>query len=429
MSGVTLNLPLDVASSEILDIAVPQVHGPLRILHLNSRLTGGGIDNHCVMLADGLHQLGHSVWLAGPRNQAFAAIAPDRSFVFHETSSVKPIHLRLIFSVAKLIKRERIQIVHAHHGRDIWPAIVAAKLSGIHPKVVVTRHMAKSPASWVSRRLLLKHCDVLIAVSNFTAKILREGGYEPESREPDRRARRPIFGDLSKIRVVLGGINTELFRPFDAPAKRREWGLAPEHFAFAVVGGYNLPRGKGQREFLQAAARIHEGLPNARFLIIGSGNLQSILENDIRQLGLGSKALLISRCDDMPTAMNAIDCLVHPAVGTEAFGLVISEAHACGKPVIATRLDGIPEAFQVGGYGQLIQPDDVGALADTMRAWGTDMRHDEINRQALHEKVAEQLSISVFTTRVLDLYNSLLPSDTISALSLLPYPHSAGVAH
>ena len=54
-----------------------------------------------------------------------------------------------------LIRRERIQIVHGHHGRDLWPTVLAARLSGVRPKVVLTRHLAKSPSSWFSRRFLL----------------------------------------------------------------------------------------------------------------------------------------------------------------------------------------------------------------------------------------------------------------------------------
>src|SRR5579859_5273497 len=127
MNRKASNLQLDMASSGMSDTARPQERAPLRILQVNSRLTGGGIDNHCIMLADGLRRLGHKVWLAGPGDRTFSAIARERGLTFHETPSAKPTQMRLIFSAAKLIKQERIQIVHAHHGRDIWPAILAAK--------------------------------------------------------------------------------------------------------------------------------------------------------------------------------------------------------------------------------------------------------------------------------------------------------------
>ena len=324
----------------------------LRILHLNSMLKGGGTDDQCVKLAAGLQKLGQRVWLAGPDGREFSKIARELGIPFHPTPKSK---IHFILSAAKLIRREKIQIVHSHHGRDIWPTILAAKLSGVRPKIVLTRHMAKSPASWFSRHFMLGQCDALIAVSEFVAKVLCEGVYEPASPEPERQARPPIFGDHSKIFVAHGGIDTERFRPFDALAQRREWNLSPEHFVFVVAGAYSLPRGKGQREFLQAAAQIHKKISNARFLIVGRGNMKTILENDIEQLGLNGKAWLTSYCNDMPAAMNAIDCLVLPQIGTEAFGLVICEAHACGKPVIASALDGIPEAFRAGNCGQLVR--------------------------------------------------------------------------
>ena len=215
---------------------------------------------------------------------------------------------------------------------------------------MLTRHLAKSPASFASRRFLLGQCDALIAVSAFVARVLREGVYEPDSPEEERRAVPPLRGDFGKIHVIYGGIDTGRFRPFGAAEKRRELGLEPEHFGLAVVGGYDGPRGKGQREFLLAAARVQERMPRARFLIIGRGSMAERLRADIARLGLAGKAWLTPYATDMPSVMNALDCLVHPQIGTEPLGLVICEAHACGKPVIASALDGIPEAFQAGQY-------------------------------------------------------------------------------
>ena len=384
---------------------------PLRVLQVNSLFTGGGTDDQCVRLAAGLREMGHNVWLAGPGGRQFSKITRDLGIPHHATPPEGPAKFRFIFNVAKFIRRERIQIVHGHHGRDLWPTILAARLSGIRPKIVLTRHMAKSPASWGSRRYLLAQCDALIAVSHFVAKVLREGVYEPASPEPERRARPPILGDRSKIRVAHGGINTDQFRPGDASAQRREWGLEPHHFAFAVVGGYDLPRGKGQREFLLAAARIHEKIPDARFLMVGRGTMKSCLENDIRQLGLTGKARLTPYCSNMPAAMNALDCLVHPQVGTEAISLVVLEALACGKPVIASALDGIPEAFNAGGYGQLAQPENIGELASAMQTWAAHPRRSEAGRLELHQRMADQFSMSAATRRVLDIYLSLMPPE------------------
>ena len=377
------------------------------VVHLNSMLSGGGTDDQCVKLAHGLRQLGHRVWLAGPDGREFTRVARELGVPFHVTPPEGPLKLRFILSVARLVRRERIQIVHGHHGRDLWPAILAARLSGQRPRIVLTRHLAKSPSSWFSRRYLLGECDALIAVSQFVAKVLREGVYEPDSPEAERRARPPLLGDCSKIHVIHGGIDTDRFRPLDAPAQRQEWGLAPEHIAFGVVGAYPLPRGKGQREFLLAAGRVSPQVPQARFLIIGRGDMDTVLRADIERLGLAGKAWLTPYCRDMTAAMNALDCLVHPQVGTEAFPGVVLEAFACGKPVIASALDGIPEGFAVGGCGQLVSPEDISALAAAILEQARQPALTRDQRQALHQRVAAEHSLPAWAKKVSALYQQL----------------------
>ena len=338
----------------------------LRILHLDSMLLGGGTDDQIAKLARIQRKTNPSVWVAGPEGRVFSKILQDSGVPFHVTPPEGPAKARFILAAASFIRKEKIQILHAHHGRDYWPAVLAARLAGRKPKLVLTRHMAKSPSSGASRRFLLGRCDAMIAVSEFVGKVLKEGAYEPQSPEAERRARPPLRGDHDKIHVIHGGIDTVQFHPADAAEKRRELGLKPGDYAFAVAGGYDLPRGKGQREFLAAAARIHENLPHARFLVIGRGSMADILQADIARLGLAGKAWLTGHVSDMPKVMNAIDCLVHPQIGTESFGLVVCEAHACGKPVIASALDGIPEAFAAGHYGRLVPPEDIEALAGAM---------------------------------------------------------------
>lgn len=382
---------------------------PLRVLHLNSLLTGGGTDDQCVKLARALRQLGQRVWVAGPEGREFSKIVRELGVPFLPTGPEGPLKIRFISNVAKFIRREKIQIMHGHHGRDIWPTITIARLSGVKPKVVLTRHMAKSPSSWLSRNFLLGQCDALIAVSRFTEKVLREGAYEPDSPEAERHSRPPLKGDYSKIHVLYGGIDTARFCPFDASQRRTELGLKPGDYAFAVAGGYSLPRGKGQREFLAAAARVQGKIPAARFLIIGRGNMADILKADIERLGLTGKAWLTPYFTDMPAVMNAIDCLVHPQIGTEALGLVVCEAHACGKPVIASALDGIPEAFSAGNYGRLVKPESVEELVAAMEEWANRPALSAPECEALHEKVSAQFSIDAYGKRMLEFYRRITP--------------------
>src|SRR5437868_8422541 len=168
-----------------------------RVLHLNSLLHGGGTDDRSVRIASSLLQLGHEICMAGPDGREFSTIAREMGLPFHTVPPRGPLKLPLIIHTAKALRGHKSQIIHARHGRDYWPAILAARLSGARPRIVLSRHLAKSPSSWASKRFLLRHCDVLIAVSHAVAKILLEGAAEPDSPEPERRWRPPLSGDHS----------------------------------------------------------------------------------------------------------------------------------------------------------------------------------------------------------------------------------------
>jgi glycosyltransferase involved in cell wall biosynthesis len=377
----------------------------ISIVQINSRLSGGGTDDQAVKLTVGLRKLGHQVSVFGPARTGFAEII-QRSGVPLQSSPANKVSF--ILRAAKFLRSNAATIIHAHHGRDYWPAIIAARLSGRRPAIVLTRHLAKSPSSWASRHFLLSQCAALVAVSEFTARVLRDGAYEPHSPEAERRVRPPLKGDHSKIRVIYGGIDCDVFQPCEAEKQRVTWGLQPQEYAFAVVGGFDFPRGKGQREFLKAAAKIHEQIPQARFLVIGRGNMEQLLREDIQQLGLTKKARLTGQCDNMSRGMNAIDCLVHPQIGTEALGLVVCEAHACGKAVIASDLDGIPEAFAAGNYGRLVLPESIDALAEAMLHQANQPLLSRTEKLQIHDRVRNKFSVETSSRRVSELYTELM---------------------
>lgn len=382
----------------------------MRVLHLNSLLRGGGTDDQCLRVVAGLRALGVTATIAGPPDAPWSARAGD---ALQPTPPEGPLNLRYIAAVARMLRTDRHEIVHAHHGRDLWPMLLAARLSGARPRIVLTRHLAKSPGSIVSRWVFLNRCDAVIAVSDFVARVLREGHRDPASPERERHHRPPVRGDHRRIHVIPCAVDTDRFRPRAAEdasvtALRGAWGLAPGGFAFGVAGGFEAPRGKGQREFLRAAAAVKDALPQARFLIIGRGSLEAALRADIAALGLAACARIVPWHDDMPAVMNACDALVHPQIGTESFGLVVAEAHACGRPVIASALDGIPEAFAPGGLGRLVPSEDVPALAAALREVAGEKPPDAAQRTAAHARVEAAFAPPRIAARTRALYEALL---------------------
>src|SRR5215510_1875215 len=151
----------------------------MRILHLNSMLKGGGTDDRSVRIAHALSSLGHQTWLAGPAGREFSRVATDLGIPFVELQSGF-LKSSLVMRTARFMRSNQISIIHARHGRDYWPAILAARLSRVRPKIVLSRHLAKSPSSF-SRRFLLGQCDAFVAVSHFVARVLKEGHSDPTS--------------------------------------------------------------------------------------------------------------------------------------------------------------------------------------------------------------------------------------------------------
>ena len=377
-----------------------------RVLQLNSRLRGGGTDNQCLALSQGLAKRGWTVEIAGPPD---APLSPEAAKLsLHELPRFRP---HQILSLARLLRVARPRILHAHHGDDYWTALLASRLVQTRPLVVFTRHLAKSPRSPLSRDHLFSNADAVIAVSSFVAQVLQRGHDDPASPVPERHHRHPCRIDPKKLHVIHTGIDTHLFQPKEpsfSAAARRKLRLKDKEIAFGVVGGFDLPVGKGQRVFLRAAKEVMSRLPGARFLLAGTGTLEHALREDIQHLGLADRARLIGQQDDPVSLYHALDILVHPQIATEAFPSVVLEAHACGRPVIASELDGIPEAWKIGGVGQLVSAGDPHLLARAMMQQAEQPAPTDTEKAEMHRRVEAEASLPVQAKKVEDLYRRLM---------------------
>ncbi len=328
-------------------------NGVLRVLQVNSRFDGGGVDNQTMELALGLQKAGEAVWLAVAAGSRWETKARRLGLRVESYRRRSPLKMSRLHGWIRLIRRHRIQILHAHHVTDYWPAIVAARLSGRDVRVVITRHLAYPPR-WFSRWFLLRQANV-VAVSKAVEMVMR----------------RTLRGPQERLCQIYAGLDVHRFLTERSPTVweyRHRMGWQDEEVVFGVIGSFNEPHGKGQLEFLEAAAQwrreaVVGAAGVARFVLVGEGTMRERLEERIRQLGLEGVAQMIPFVEEIPTLMSALDVLVHPSVGTEAFPLVILEAFASSKPVIASRLGGIPEAVQDMVNGFLVPPGDVPALA------------------------------------------------------------------
>lgn len=222
----------------------------------------------------------------------------------------------------------------------------------------------------VRRRIILKHLGLASAVI---------------SRSEALRTRLVSAGlPAERIKTIYNGVDTELFCPApDRLAARRELGLADADVAVLFVG--NLVRVKNPLAAVQAVAalRARPGGGRWRLLVMGDGPLRAEVEAAAAAV-LGEGAVFAGSCPQARVArfMQAADVLCVPS-RNEGIPNVIREAFACGLPVVATRVGGIPEVM-VSQCGELTDRDDVEAMAAALdRVTAATSMRDECRRHAL----------------------------------------------
>ena len=165
---------------------------------------------------------------------------------------------------------------------------------------------------------------------------------------------------------VPNGVDTERFHPgVDGSSVRERYSLTAEDCCVLFVGGLDRPHYfKGVNVLLDALGRLPN--PHIQLIIVGEGELRTGFERRAAALGLSSRVHFAGRAsdDELPTYYAAADLLVLPSVTRgEAFGLVLLEAMACGRPVVASDLPGVRHVVKTTGGGELVRAGDPEALA------------------------------------------------------------------
>jgi glycosyltransferase involved in cell wall biosynthesis len=179
-----------------------------------------------------------------------------------------------------------------------------------------------------------------------------------------------IATDIEKLAVPRGRIAVT-YCPIDVgsyggsarrEAVRAELGIAGAAPVFGILG--SLMRWKGQHVFLDAAAKVLMRMPGARALVVGGAPVdgdpgyEAELRRKVSALGLGEQVVFTGHRNDVAAVLEAIDVVVHASVEREPFGMVIAEAMAARKPVVASRDAGPMEIVADGVSGILVRPGD-----------------------------------------------------------------------
>jgi glycosyltransferase involved in cell wall biosynthesis len=171
--------------------------------------------------------------------------------------------------------------------------------------------------------------------------------------------------DRQRIEMIYNAVDVErAVNGLHAGAEFRGRYLIPQDSVLVTQVSWMIPE-KGIPELLEAAGKVIQAEPKVHFLIAGDGAHRTAYENKARALGLGDRVTFTGNITD-PLACGlfaAADIVCQMSQWEEVFGYVIAEAMACGKPMVATRVGGIPELVEHGVSGFLVDRRDVSAMA------------------------------------------------------------------
>jgi len=266
-----------------------------------------------------------------------------------------PFHALLMFigsvgCIRRMNRNAKIDSIDAHF---VYPDGLAAVLLGKALGVPVTVSARGSDInSFPSFRLIrpmirwtLSHADRVIAVSAALKDSMVALGASPD-----------------KILVIPNGVDAEIFRTLDREDVRRQLGL-PLHARLLISVGA-LIRAKGHLTLVRAFAKLASGYPKSMLYILGEGPLRSELESLIRDLNLQDRVRLPGKRpnEELAQWFNAADVSLLISE-REGWPNVITESLACGTPVVATRVGGVPEILHSAELGTVVDQ-TVDAVAD-----------------------------------------------------------------
>jgi glycosyltransferase involved in cell wall biosynthesis len=350
--------------------------------------------------------------LSRERYKIMVACLPTGAFIEKIEGSgveVKSVDMRnrfnpgVILQLADLMKSEKIDIVHSQGARADFFARMAAKLAGA-PIVVSTVPMPVEGFDVNPLRKLMyiafnrfseRFVDRFMVVSDALEKVM----IEKHKIEPHR------------VVKIYNGIETDEYRISNEEVVCRKSSLKEEldlENDVSVVGAIGrLVWQKGFEYFIEAIPNVLKKIPEAMFLIVGEGELKEKLKVKSEKLKVKDSLIFTGFRDDIKEILQSIDVLVMPSL-LEGLPMILLEAMAMEKPIVATDIDGIKDVLDNGKTGLLVPPKDPEALSEAIV--NLLIQRDKAYQMGKKARtvVNEQFSVDTMVEKVEEVYQELL---------------------
>lgn len=371
------------------------------VLQILPSLGGGGVERGTVEMTAALAEAGWTPLVVSSGGAMVRDI--ERAGGQHiqlPVHSKNPLVIRAnIRRLMKVIEDYGVDLIHARSRAPAWSAYWAAQRTGT--PFVTTVHGPYGFGLPFKRlyNSVMTRGDRVIAISEFIRKYILDNY---RNVDPDR------------IRLVYRGVNIDIFDPAKTTPARvihlaTEWRI-PDGVPVVMLPG-RLTRWKGHEVLFRALALLKDR--PVRCLIVGGDQgrtgYRRELDTLIEKLGLQSVVHIVGDCRDMAAAYKLSDVVVSASTEPEAFGRVVAEAQAIGKPVIAPDHGAAPEILVPGVTGWLVPPGDAEALAQALRtALDMDTGAREALGQAAIARVRENFTTRSMCDATIAVYRELL---------------------
>jgi len=377
-----------------------------------ARLNMGGPALHVAYLASGLREHGYDTTLVAgslARGEDSMEFVADELGVKVERlpglrRDISPIRdVFAVFRLAQLIRRERPTILHTHTAKAGAVGRLAALVSGdARPPIVVHTfhgHVLRGyfgPLRTLGFRLLerwlARGTDALVAVSPEVRDDLVRLGVAPRE----------------KFTVVRLGIELEERLGGGRNGRdetRRVLGIAPERFTVGWIGRMTGVKRTG--DVLLAFKELRERGVDALLCMVGDGPEREQVEQRAHDLGIMRDTLFLGYQEDVAPYYSAFDAMILPS-GNEGTPVSAMESLAAGRPVVATRVGGVPDVVRDGEDGFLVELGDVPELASALARLADDPELRTRMGEAGRARVLSRYAVQRLVDDVDRLYRSLL---------------------
>lgn len=358
-------------------------------LHVDTARSWRGGQNQVLLTVLGLRAQGHRTALVAHPDGELRRRAAEGPDLIPIASSGE-MGFRAAWQLSRVLKMLRPTVVHAHDAHAVAMVALARSFGRLDPlpRFVVSRRVDFHIRRNAFSRWKYAQVDLFLCASNAIRTMLVGDGV------PTERAMTLHEGvDLEHVAAVPRlDVHAELWLPSGAPIVGNVAALVPH---------------KGHRYLIEAAATVVRQVPDTRFVILGTGELEATLRTQITHLHLERHVLLAGFRPDALSLQKGFDLFAMSSV-TEGLGTVLLDAMAIGQAVVATRAGGIPEVVAHEQTGVLVPPRDADALAAAIvRLLGDADRRAQLG-VAGRERVRASFSVERMVQATLDAYDRLV---------------------